>query len=390
MGVVWFESSSSFSPSFTNVDESNDSYNGLTLLVAFVTSSLPWVLFAACASCAGACMGAVGVGGVLLVPSAVLVLHVKTQTAVASVAPAYLLASLSGMRAYRTTLQAPPLRHRVAPLALGAAVGGIVASVILPHLPAYTLKLVLAVVCILFGLHKLASIAIATVCRSNHEQDKDDNIIRGDNHDDDDVDDEKVIEVRQIHTQTETDNLLSLSPESSTVEKEEDFSSSPKRVCSTSSGCDVFLGAMVGFGSTLTGTSGPLLFLPAVFLASSSPCHEGQEISGTHAVALSQIIGAPMALCMTLGTLLCQKQQQQSNKNENDTTNSTVDIDLGISLLVGLVTGLCVPLGERGMRSLRRRLASGNSGRGGDGLVTALVSLVISGSGVYMLMAQLG
>uniref|UniRef100_A0A7S3L0T2 Uncharacterized protein n=1 Tax=Amphora coffeiformis TaxID=265554 RepID=A0A7S3L0T2_9STRA len=215
-----------------------------------------------------------------------------------------------------------------------------------------------------------------------------------DDHDhDDDDDDEKVSGSHQTTVQMETDKLLSTSSIQSTLEKEEDCSPSPKRnftdPCSAYFGCDVLLGATVGFGSTLTGTSGPLLFLPAVFLSSSSsPCHEEQEISGTQAVALSQTIGAPMALCMTLGTLWWQHQLQQSN--ENDTADSSVDIDLGLSLVVGVATSLCVPWGERGMRVLRRRLSSANYGREGDGLVTALVSFVVLGSGVYMLMAPLG
>ena len=124
MGVVWFDdqSSSSYTQISNHDDSSNINNDGLTV-VALVASLLRWATFVACASCAGACMGAVGVGGVLLVPSAVLVLHVKTSTAVASVAPAYFLASVSGICAYRNTLQAPSLRYRVAPLASGAAVG---------------------------------------------------------------------------------------------------------------------------------------------------------------------------------------------------------------------------------------------------------------------------
>ena len=396
MGVVWFddESSSSYSQ-ISNHDVSSNNHNddGLTV-VALVASLLRWAAFVVCASCAGACMGAAGVGGVLLVPSAVFVLHVKTSTAVASVAPAYLLTSVSGMRAYRTTLQAPSLRYRVAPLASGAAVGGLMASIALPHLPAHALTMVLAVVCILFGLHKLITITITMVNRSDHREGED-GIIRDASHDNDDYnnnnnnnnDEEKINDGQQIYVQTEADKLLSSSSSSSAaaLEMEEQGRKSfhPFHIPFP---CDVSLGAVVGFGSTLTGTSGPLLFLPAILLSSLLPCHNGQEISGTHAVALSQIIGAPMALCMTLGTLWLQQQHEQLN--DNDTADVAVDIDLGLSLVVGIATSLWVPCGERSMRALRVRLSSGNYGQDGDHLVTAFISLVILGSGVYMLVFQ--
>jgi uncharacterized membrane protein YfcA len=121
------------------------------------------------------------------------------------------------------------------------------------------------------------------------------------------------------------------------------------------------LGLVVGFGSSLTGTSGPLLYLPLGLLV--YPRMESRV-----AVGVAMALCPPMALAMTVGNLLYGQP-----------------IDLGFALIVGLATSTTVPVGA----SLAAFLRSTLQGEGGNRVVLAAISGVLVATGAWMLVSKL-
>ena len=98
-------------------------------------------------------MGAVGVGGVIIVPAMILILGVEPRLAVASTVPGYLWASGSGTWAYREQL-----RRRGTIMGLiggGALVGGFIAALCLRSIPETPLAVGIAVFASGFGAKAL-------------------------------------------------------------------------------------------------------------------------------------------------------------------------------------------------------------------------------------------
>lgn len=384
MGLVWFQS-------FGNDDDETNASVVFWHWIAFVLT-LGW---------AGLCMGAVGVGGVFIVPSMIAILNVPAPIAVASVAPAYLASSTSGMWAYRGTLQQHG--HVCMTLMMGALLGGFLASFVVEWLPTSLLTTLLAFFCIMFGLYKLATtVACSTLPlgwregsparHSNDDDDDDSNNFGANGHRNTHTTEvgNMTVKNKGNHDDDETDESSSHTPASQTgptlahktprhrityqkhfaVYEPQDHNDDndhgvPSRVENFA------LGTAVGLGSALSGTSGPLLFIPSFLL-----CHPHQ--SAAWAVALSQAIGAPMALAMMFGTLFLQKVSNSSD------SNTTVDIDAGLSVIVGTVTSLCVPWGKTGMRLLCQVLGE----KEGNRAIMACVALLILGSGCYMVFAE--
>jgi uncharacterized membrane protein YfcA len=102
--------------------------------------------------------------------------------------------------------------------------------------------------------------------------------------------------------------------------------------CSRSTFIDVVIGGVVGFGSTLTATSGPILLLPLYFIAY-------QQASATEAVGLANFVAIPISLCATIGFAL----------------SPTVNVDGGLAMSV--TAGLCVgvPIGAHIAHKLPQR-----------------------------------
>ena len=118
----------------------------------------------------------------------------------------------------------------------------------------------------------------------------------------------------------------------------------------------VAFGALVGFGSALTGTSGPLLFIPSFLL--THPATPSRT-----AVAIAQTIGVPMALAMTAGNVA-----------------SGQPADLGLSLIVGAATGLFVPLGA--VLSKRAEFHAGKELS--NAIILGVIAVVLIATGAYM------
>jgi uncharacterized membrane protein YfcA len=125
----------------------------------------------------------------------------------------------------------------------------------------------------------------------------------------------------------------------------------------------LFLGAIVGLGSALTGTSGPLLFIPTMMMLRP-------DTSPSLAVALAQTVGVPMAIAMTCGTVI----------------HGTSDIDLGLSLIVAISTSLCVPMGKYGLQRLCDSMAVEETA---NRIITGVISVMIIATGLYIVIKEL-
>jgi len=109
--------------------------------------------FLAVTTFAGICMGAVGVGGVVIVPSMIVFLGVDPRLAVASTIPGYVWASSAGMWAYSKDLRKDV--RRVLCIMGGALAGGFGAAFGLRSIPADALKVGIALFCMMFGAKAL-------------------------------------------------------------------------------------------------------------------------------------------------------------------------------------------------------------------------------------------
>lgn len=129
------------------------------------------------------------------------------------------------------------------------------------------------------------------------------------------------------------------------------LASDPGAETCAGAGPTLALGAVVGLGSALSGTSGPLLFIPLYLLLRP-------RTPPATAVALSQVIGVPMALAMTAS---------------NAFSGQTVDV--GLSVAVGAATSAFVPLGAALVRLLGRRFGEARSSQA---ILTAISGVVVA------------
>jgi len=402
-------------------------------------------------------MGAVGVGGVVIVPSMIAVIHIDPKVAVASTIVAFILISLSGLYTYREILSRHALRSEL--VALGAAAGGVTAAFALRSITSQALSIGIAVFCIGFGTkcfvqichsfkpppeipsHELSSQvsplqtetmnvqqtasrgpvngsavelssfstetksslpSLSNEPRSCHVVNiesvrnlEDGSIVSdcqlkgevgmsprsfeylgGNRHTE--ASNESTgpcseshltsqIPVPLIHEQSLAAPVVSLtttktptSPKTSSRDKDNDGS---KEVSDPIENAKYFgLGTIVGFGSALTGTSGPLLLIPTILLwKPKTPTIE--------AIALSFAVGVPMAVTMTSTSVFVAGQT----------------VDIGLSLLVGVVTGVCLPLGRVGARRLEKKWGTEKVNR----LLLGTVAAVLVATGSYIVVEAL-
>lgn len=189
-----------------------------------------WLPLAVAGSLVGLCIGAVGVGGVLLVPLLTLALGVDIRVAIASCLFAYIFTGLAGAWLYarRGSIAWRP----AAWLCLGATPGAFAGASAVQAAPAWLLKSLIALLMIAAGLGALRRTPVR----------------RG--------------------------------------------SDSPSvRLSALASAA---LGAVVGFGSALTGTGGPVVLVP-LLLALGMPA--------LTAVGLGQAIQVPVSLFATARNL---------------------------------------------------------------------------------------
>eukprot|EP00911_Craspedida_sp_UC1_P000855 UC1_evm2s650 len=286
------------------------------------TSLEPWVLGASSAIglLAGLLIGAVGVGGIVLVPVLILLPNLSVQTAIASCMFAYIAAGLVGGTMY--------VRRKSVPwgsamwLMIGAIPGSFAGAFILQYVDDLIVKLVLYSVILVSALFS----AIQTLRDGNDRGGVGGGGGGGGGGDGTDTksdinngqlsEEEFVVQSRTVannatkvntttstshpDTNTSTDIIAtSVSPQNPALleeEEEEEEGSAPSHPPTPSSpssplsshavtagripsspvrwGADtargralrLLIGLVVGFGSTLTGSSGPVLLLPALIL----------------------------------------------------------------------------------------------------------------------------
>jgi len=346
-----------------------------------------WALFVLASCVAGLCAGMVGVGMVLIVPSAMAFLSMEPKLAVASAIPGYLLTSGVGIWSYHEAI-IPSHSSFVTLVALGAVVGGFVAALTLRYMPMMELVVGIACFAILFGFRSIAQLAAmrwgdsaataaaaaaaAADARTKEEEscqrcqmslpmiycatvDAADVSVSVDVHAMDvhamDVD---VNDVEGVGDGEQKEGPSQGGPQKEQLSAVDGTADSPTVV-------PLALGVVVGLGSALTGTSGPLLFLPLGLLV--YPRMESRV-----AVGVAMALCPPMALAMTVGNVLYGQP-----------------IDLGFALIVGLATSTTVPVGASLAAYLRRTL----EGDGGNRVVLAAISGVLVATGAWMLVAEL-
>lgn len=109
-------------------------------------------------------MGAVGVGGVLIVPGMIAVLEVEPKVAVASTIPAFILTAASGLHTYKDILILHARKTMF--VSIGAATGGLIAAFALRSVQSQALSIGIAVFCIIFGV-KASYQIIQSACSSS-------------------------------------------------------------------------------------------------------------------------------------------------------------------------------------------------------------------------------
>lgn len=413
----------------------------LFLFFAVDASMGAWALFVLVTAFAGVCMGIVGVGGVVIVPAAIALLKADPKVAVASTIPGYIVTAGVGTWSYRHIITRDSATLRFACLtAAGAGSGGFFAALALHSIPSGVVATVVAIFAGGFGVKALVGMA----CDSGRDSQGKAGGVEGEQAaGDDEAGSQQAAATVDI-------DMVALSPQSQSQSShlggsgDSDDDSSPethngsdtqlsggggKTEAASASvpkadegGCmsprlddlrSVVLGLLVGFGSALTGTSGPLLFIPLSMLMARSRGVRGRDSDGNGggdsvalspkvAVASAMAVGVPMALAMTLGNVLLLGFHEKSG----DEDGGGVAVDLGLSLIVAVATGATVPLGAAASKRYcsddqppppppldaeeRSAKAPGNRGRScgqKDPLLIA-ISLVLIATAVYILVVQ--
>jgi uncharacterized membrane protein YfcA len=324
-----------------------------------------WVLFSLATGFAGICMGVVGVGGVVVVPAAIAILGEEPKVAIASTVPGYIACAAVGSWSYWDLIRAQP--RLVAFVVLGATVGGFVAAFALRSLPAGPLGVGVALFATAFGvkallgmlMQKRKSEGIGGVRKGSAIA-----VAAGNDG-----------SVAEIGGSVSSDSYAACDAGTVSLQEDDvaggavnlqDCAADPQAPAAGHSSAatdaiNVFLGLVVGFGSALTGTSGPLLCIPCVMLL--RPSTQPKE-----AVALAMSLGVPMAAAMTAGNI------------SNDQP-----MDLGLSVAVAIATSLFVPVG----RALSRWIEAhfDDPARGNDAILCA-ISIVLIATGVSVCVKQ--
>jgi uncharacterized membrane protein YfcA len=271
-----------------------------------------WIGFTLVCCIGGLAMGLVGVGAVVIVPAAIAILRFNAKLAVASAIAGYILTSLSGIWSYRSVII--EYIHFVWLLVCGTCAGGFVAAFALRSLPSGPLVIFIACFCIVFGIK-----ALLQSIQSGMKSGTVDSTIENDaNKVNSNCSFElPVLNCRNIDVEEKgkVGNAGSTSGDDSGGRYTlNDMNTAAAVLC-------IVVGFIVGFCSALTGTAGPLVCIPTIMLI--YPTSQPSDV-----VALSMVIGVPMAVAMTAGNMY------------NGQT-----VDLGMSLVVGLATAVCIPIG---------------------------------------------
>lgn len=305
--------------------------------------ALHWVLFCGATFLSGIAVGAVGIGGVFLTPTLILLgvpAKLATTAVLTSLLPtAFLLCVLYWRRQQL---------HRAGALCLtcGALPGAALGTAVLQVMPTNAMVVIVGVVASLSGLQVLAGILHARLQRrrgpsaqtpADEESGKGNRVstdhhVRGVRPIDEDIvgarysEDEHVVspgrsvdDVAGGESQADEDGAESRGPTASEDDLESLFQSRRQRVLLFA------VGLIASFSSILSSSGGPFTVLPLLFLVF------GRGVPPFVAVSLGQVASVSISLVMVLTSLLIYD----------------VDVDLGISLLALLSLSGGVPIGYR-------------------------------------------
>ena len=447
----------------------------MTVFSFFATdaSAGSWALFVLVTSFAGVCMGIVGVGGVVIVPAAIALLREDPKVAVASTIPGYIITAGAGTWSYRKVIARDHAILRFACLAAaGAGAGGFLAAFALYSIPSDGIAVAVAIFALMFGLKSLFGVAcsrgtceerkaaipnVANRATKSIETEPSKRLTEvemesfspsssyaelslagGSLSPLSELQDQECEQVRRgvphvgksgdtnpdikaTNRVAETAGFASSTEDGSISKDIEMALPSSKPIWLSDNLRSITLGIVVGFGSALTGTSGPLLFIPLAMLVIGSEVRKESRdelpddsermsaLSPKVAVATSMAIGVPMALSMTIGNVLVLLLY--GDRNDDDDGDSRALVDLGLSLVVGLTTGITVPLGatiskrycveeQEPMDTFptgdevskiaisTERVVRENRGKNQSATLLVAISLVLVATGIYILVMQ--
>lgn len=221
-----------------------------------------FALFLLVALVSGLAMSAVGVGGVLLVPT-LLLYGVPAKVAVSAVLCACVF---SGM--YSTYLYSKkgsmPWRNCfliTATIAPSAAV----AAALLPVIPNVYLKILICVVCTMSGCHSVYK-NCKQLPRKRKEVDLSNVVVKED----------------------DAESIEAGGPQDEAGEEPQSLRSDIEYL---------LIGIFVGFGSVWTGTTGPVFLFPCLFLIKP-------QLKTTHALGMGNFVAMPISICSTVFSVL--------------------------------------------------------------------------------------
>lgn len=353
-------------------------------------NEVSWLFFSLVAGFAGLCMGMVGVGGVVIVPAGIAFLQAEPKMAIASTMPGYLATALVGSWSYKTKILQN--QRRCMMLVLGAAIGSLSAAFFLAYIPEKPLAVGVSIFAISFGIkaivdaHKKGQAkpvstaaavksddgdgdieangyAVAPIADNNSklQPEPESNVVNTEV--DVIVNTEVAVIVKEGNDDDDsnvedTDGKLQSEPDSNAIANTE--ATEVAEYDMKQDVTDVFIGILVGIGSGLTGTSGPLFTIPLIML-------QYPDTDPKTTVGFAMIVGLPISILMTVGNAI----QEQP-------------MDMGLSLVVAAATSLCVPLGKNASVYLEVKLG----GKLGDQVVLCTIGVVFIITGLYVFIKQ--
>ena len=324
---------------------------------------IEWFLFSLIVAFAGFAGGLVGVGAVVIVPASIALLKEDPKISIASSILGFILYASVGAYSYKDLLLA--IYKTPYTMAFGAAIGGFAAAFGLRAVPTGALKIAIGIFAGVFGLKSLLEVIIKEFFnyKNNNNTTK---IMKNSNNDSNNKvnmfscnicieggEGEKGIDEKE----DEEEDLIAVAwgagqifIPSSVVEK-------GIYICSADTWTSVLMGLFIGFGSAMTGTSGPLMTIPTTMLVRPLT-------PAVVAVSLAHFCGVPMAVAMTLGNIVNQQE-----------------IDLGFALVVMIGSTAFVPVGK-----IAATYIADTCGAKGDSIILTLISIVMIATGAYVVL----
>ena len=280
------------------------------MVVAFLISGpFGWQLAAyLCAAVfSGVCIGATGVGGILLTPL-LLLCGVPVHQAGMAVLASLLL---TGFTAAASNWNRLPKR-RAARLCLAALPSAVLGAIIFPYIPPIATGCFLSFVSVVSGSHIVYQES-RRVRTSTSAQPSSESVAR--------AEEESATAANVPASAAAAGAVEPVSPPQSAVRAEK-ILSMPF--------LDMALGLACGFFSVLTCTGGPFILLPMLFAADAS-------LPPADAVAIAQTLCIPVpASALLIGAI-----------------SPATTVDVGLALAIGLALALGVPAGVRISRRLK-------------------------------------